>query len=53
MLSTGPYGTVDTVTGTSYVNKYLPSGKTYYYLVTALNAAGSSADSNHTWAVAK
>jgi subtilisin family serine protease len=53
MLSTGPFGTVDTASGTSYVNKYLPSGKNYYYLVTAVNAAGSSADSNHTWAVAK
>jgi subtilisin family serine protease len=53
MLSAGPFGTIDTVTGTSYVNKYLPSGKNYYYLVTAVNASGSSADSNHTWAVAK
>jgi subtilisin family serine protease len=53
MLSAGPFGTVDTATGTSYVNKYLPSGKTFYYLVTAVNAAGASADSNHTLAVAK
>jgi subtilisin family serine protease len=53
MLSTGPYSTIDTATGTSYVNKYLASGKTYYYLTTAVNASGQSADSNHTSAAAK
>jgi subtilisin family serine protease len=52
-LSTGPYSTIDTTTGTSYVNKYLRSGKTYYYLTTAVNAAGQSATSNHTSAVVK
>jgi subtilisin family serine protease len=53
MLSTGPYGTIDRATAASYVNRYLPSGNTYYYLVTAVNAAGQSADSNQTSAVAK
>jgi subtilisin family serine protease len=53
MISTGPYSTIDTATATSYVNKYLESGKTYYYLTTAVNTAGQSVDSNHTSAVAK
>jgi subtilisin family serine protease len=52
-LSTGPYSTIDTTTTTGYVNKYLGSGKTYYYLATAVNASGQSVDSNHTSAVVK
>ena len=51
--STGPYSTIDTASGTSYVNKYLGSGKSYYYLTTAVNASGQSGDSNHTSAVSK
>jgi subtilisin family serine protease len=51
--STGPYSTIDTASGTSYVNRYLGSGKSYYYLTTAVNASGQSADSNHTSAVSK
>jgi cellulose 1,4-beta-cellobiosidase len=52
-LSTGPYSTIDTTTGTSYINKYLGSGKTYYYLTTAVNAAGQSPSSSHTSAVSR
>jgi subtilisin family serine protease len=52
-LSTGPFSTIDTTTATSYINRSLGSGKTYYYLTTAVNAAGQSADSNHTSAVSK
>jgi fibronectin type 3 domain-containing protein len=52
-LSTGPYSTIDTTTSAGYVNRSLKSGKTYYYLATAVSAAGQSVDSNHTWAVSK
>jgi subtilisin family serine protease len=52
-LSGGPYSTIDTTTSTGYVNQYLGSGKTYYYLTTAVNAAGQSTSSNHTSAVSK
>lgn len=42
----GPFSTVSTgLTGTSCVTSGLTSGSTYYYTVTAVNAAGSSADS--------
>ncbi|HJT30669.1 MAG TPA: fibronectin type III domain-containing protein, partial [Pirellulales bacterium] len=39
------------VTGTSYVDKGLPAGTTYYYEVTALNSAGESAKSGEASAV--
>ncbi len=43
----GPYATVATgITGTTYVNSGLQSGTTYYYVVSAVNAAGESPNSN-------
>jgi cellulose 1,4-beta-cellobiosidase len=43
----GPYTTVATgITATNYLNSGLRSKTTYYFVVTALNAAGESANSN-------
>jgi subtilisin family serine protease len=54
MLSGGPFSTIQTLTGkTSYTNSGLTTGKTYYYLVTAVNGSGDSAVSNKTGAVAR
>lgn len=52
--SGGPYTTVATgVTTTTYTNSGLSSGTAYYYVVTAANSAGESANSNEASAVAK
>ena len=44
--SGGPYTQVAAPTGTSYVNTGLTNGTTYFYVVSALNATGESANSS-------
>jgi regulation of enolase protein 1 (concanavalin A-like superfamily) len=41
----GPYATLATVKGTSYVDKTVTNGTTYHYVVTAVNAVGESVNS--------
>jgi fibronectin type 3 domain-containing protein len=43
--SGGPYTTVASPTATSYLNTALANNTTYYYVVTAVNASGESANS--------
>ncbi len=45
-LSGGPYTTVASPTGTSYINTGLTNGTTYYYVVSAVNAGGESANTS-------
>ena len=43
----GPYSVIaDDLTGTSYSDTDVTNGTTYYYVVTAVNSAGESANSN-------
>jgi Glycoside hydrolase family 44 len=45
-VSGGPYTQVGTPAGNSFVNIALTNGTTYFYVVSALNAAGESANSS-------
>jgi fibronectin type 3 domain-containing protein len=45
-VSGSGYATITSPTGTSYTNTGLTNGTTYYYVVAAKNAAGSSANSS-------
>jgi hypothetical protein len=54
IVSGGPYKYIDTTSNTSYLNLGMGSGITYYYVVTAVNAAGvESSYSNQAYATAK
>ena len=44
-VSGGPYGTVASVSTTNYADTGLSNGATYYYVVSAVNAAGEGPDS--------
>ncbi len=51
LTSGGPYTSVATgITATTYFDAGLTSGVTYYYVVTAVNAAGESSNSNESFA---
>src|SRR6185369_8893165 len=45
-VSGSGYATVNSPTGTSYTNTGLTNGTTYYYVVSAVNASGESANSS-------
>lgn len=47
----GPYAFITNVPATNYVDAAVSPGATYYYVVTATNSAGESADSIHASAV--
>jgi len=42
----GPYTQIATATATSYIDTNVTAGTTYYYVVTAVNSAGQSSNSN-------
>jgi fibronectin type 3 domain-containing protein len=48
--SGGPYTTVGSPAGTTYADTSLTNGTAYYYVVTAVNAAGQSGNSNQATA---
>jgi hypothetical protein len=45
-IAGGPYSKIVSATGLTYTDSGVTSGQTYYYVVTAINAAGESAYSN-------
>src|SRR5262249_33489774 len=45
-VSGGPYTTVGSPTSTSFTDTGLSNGTTYFYVVTAVNSAGESGNSN-------
>ena len=47
-ISGGPYSAMGSSTTTNYVDGGLTNGTTYYYVVSALNGAGESANSTET-----
>lgn len=49
----GPYTKIGTTLTNTYTDATAKSGTTYYYVVSALNVAGESANSNETSATAK
>jgi cellulose 1,4-beta-cellobiosidase len=51
--SGGPYTLIASPTGTTYTNTGLQSGATYYYVVSAVNAAGESPNSSQASATAR
>jgi hypothetical protein len=52
-VSGGPYTVVASATGNTYTDTGLTSGTTYHYVVSAVNAAGESGNSNQASATAK
>jgi GH35 family endo-1,4-beta-xylanase len=42
LTSTGPFTTVATVNGTSYIDTTVSNGTTYYYTIAAINSVGES-----------
>lgn len=50
-VSGGPYSQVAAPTGNSYVNTALANGTAYFYVVSALNATGESANSSQASAI--
>jgi hypothetical protein len=48
----GPYTRITSTSGTTYTNGSLTTGRTYYYVVQAINAAGGSANSAEVSATA-
>lgn len=50
VVSGGPYSLIDNISGTEYTDSGLTNGTTYYYVVSAVNGTGESADSNQAGA---